>query len=224
MSNVKLKKKWTKWYPEKIYLKNLDNDRKVILNNSCRFTEKDFCETLKEDFSNENEKYNTDLEVIDAIKTTSYEDGFKKGFEKAQKENFALKEQLNTFFLEFEKAFSIFEKQLYFRLLNTVSTVSSYVIGKKINVDESILVAHVKKTMNQKSELLKKPLLLIHPDNKILIEKKFKDILKTYEWKVIYDDNIDLNGCKIQSESGDIDATSDARWQELYRFICSEEY
>lgn len=223
MSNVKLEKNWIQWYPNKIYFKNVKN-RKIILSYSDKFTEEDFCETLKEKFSNENQKNNTELKEMNLTKIKSYEDGFKKGFAKAEKDNLILNDKLNTFFLEFEKSFSIFENKLYSRLLKTVLTISSYVIGKKINIDKSILATHIKTIINQEGICLKKLQLFIHPDNKILMETMFKDLLKTYQWKLIYDDNIDLNGCKIKSENGCIDSTVDARWQELHRFIYSEEY
>jgi len=223
MSDIQLKKKWIKWYPKAIYLKN-SQDTKLNLSNSNQFLEKDFCDASHQESLNK-KNHNTESKVIDLIKTQSYQDGFNTGFAKAkQEDNLILKEKLNTFFLEFEKSISMFEKKLYPQILQTVLTVSSYIIGKKDNVDQSILMQYIKRIMNKEIMYLKKPNLIIHPNNKILTEKVFKDFLQIHQWNLIYDDSVDLNSYKIKSESGGVDATSNARWNELYRFICSEEY
>lgn len=47
--------------------------------------------------------------------------------------------------LDFEKSFSIFQNTLSSRLLKIVLIVTSYVIGKKTDANESFLIKHIKK-------------------------------------------------------------------------------
>ncbi|QCI17490.1 flagellar assembly protein FliH [Buchnera aphidicola (Acyrthosiphon lactucae)] len=220
MPNSILEKKWTRWYPKKIFLKN-KKENKQILFFSDKFKEEDFF------IASKNQKnFISDIKesTIDLKKTKGYEIGFKKGLIKGQEDNILLKNKLNNLFLDFENSLIIFEKALCSQLLKTVLKISSYVIGKNIDIDESILINYIKKIINQDGIFLKKPQLIIHPKNKKIIEKNFKDFLNTHKWTLVYDDNMDVNGCKIKSEKIDMDATVDARWQELSRLVYSEEY
>ncbi|WAI11844.1 MAG: FliH/SctL family protein [Buchnera aphidicola (Macrosiphum albifrons)] len=220
MPNSILEKKWTRWYPKKIFLKSTNKNKKILFHSN---------EFKKEDFLIESKNQNNFIvdkkEVeIDLKKTKAYEIGFKKGFLQAQEENILLKNKLNSLFLDFENALSIFENALCSQLLKTVLKIASYVIGKNIDIDKSVLINSIKNIINKDGIFLKKPQLIIHPNNKKLIENTFKDFLNTYKWILVCDDSLDLNGCKVQSENVDIDATIDARWQELCRLIYSEEY
>ncbi|QIQ41689.1 MAG: flagellar assembly protein FliH [Buchnera aphidicola (Microlophium carnosum)] len=220
MPNSILEKTWKRWYPEKIFLKNTKKN-KIILFHFDKFKKEDFSLELQntKNYSVDKKEFERDL-----MKTKGYEIGFKKGFLQSQEESVLLKNKLNNLFLDFEKALSMFENALFSQLLNTVLKISSYVIGKNIDIDESMLINYITNIIKKDGIFLKKPQLVIHPNNKKLIESTFKDFLNTYKWTLIFDDNIDLNGCKIKSENIDIDATVDARWQEVCRFIYSEEY
>ncbi|AEO08440.1 flagellar assembly protein FliH [Buchnera aphidicola str. Ak (Acyrthosiphon kondoi)] len=220
MPNSILEKKWTRWYPTKIFLKNTKKNKKVLFY-SDRFIKEDFFIDLKNQKNYIIEK--RELE-IDLTKTKGYEAGFKKGLLQGKEEEVLLKNKLNSLFLNFENALSIFENAICSQLLKTVLKISSYVIGKNIEVDELVLINYIKKIINKDGIFLKKSQIIIHPNNKALIEDIFKDFFKSYKWVIVCDNSIDLNGCQIKSESVDINATIDARWQEICRLIYLEEY
>ncbi|WAI18204.1 MAG: FliH/SctL family protein [Buchnera aphidicola (Acyrthosiphon caraganae)] len=220
MPNSILEKKWTRWYPTKIFLKNTKKNKKVLFY-SDRFIKEDFFIDLKNQKNYIIEK--RELE-IDLTKTKGYEAGFKKGLLQGKEEEVLLKNKLNSLFLNFENALSIFENAICSQLLKTVLKISSYVIGKNIDVDELVLINYIKKIINKDGIFLKKSQIIIHPNNKALIEDIFKDFFKSYKWVIVCDNSIDLNGCQIKSESVDINATIDARWQEICRLIYLEEY
>lgn len=220
MPNSILEQKWKRWYPEKIFLKNTKHNKKILFN-SDKFNKEDFIVDLKNQKNLADNK--KELE-IDLTKTKGYEIGFKKGFLECKKENIVLKNKLNSLFLNFESALSNFESALCSQLLKTVLKISSYVIGKNVNFDKLILINYIKKIISRDGIFLKKPQVIVHSKNKILIENTFKEFLNTYKWTVVSDDSIDPNGCKVKSESIDIDATIDARWQEVCRLIYSEEH
>ncbi|QCI20232.1 flagellar assembly protein FliH [Buchnera aphidicola (Brachycaudus cardui)] len=222
MPNLILEKKWTRWYPKKIFFKNKKNNKKFLYS-SDQYTQDDFyLDVHNKKQCHQDEKNN--ISTIDITTTKEYTIGFEKGLSEGVQENILLKNQLNNLLLDYEKSFSELEKILYSRVLKTVLIVSSYVIGHKTNIDELILLKSIKKTINKDGMFLKKPHLIIHSNNRLLIEKTFKNFLHTYKWKLVCDDNIDINSFKITSESSDIDVTVDARWQELCRLLYSEEY
>lgn len=216
MSNLNLKKTWVTWFPQEVFLKNIENNKITLF---------DFYKIKQEDFYVKNHENNIQTESkIDEKKIEIYEKAFKKGFLEGQLAHDIITQKLNNLCLSFENDISNFEHQLYSELLKIVLKISSYIIGKKIDVDQSMLINYIQKIINEHGSFLKNPKLIVHPDNKILIENTFKQFIKNYHWRFEYDNSIDLNSCKVTSENSYIDATVNARWQELYRLIFSEEY
>ncbi|CAL4318742.1 FliH/SctL family protein [Buchnera aphidicola] len=219
-SNADIKKIWKLWYPKETFLKKSKNN-KIFFSNLHGLTEKDFCIDLKD-------KKNFDqLEKKNEIKSCSfnkesYNLGFSDGIKKQEEKNIILDHKLNALFLKFDVAISLFDKMLYTRLLKTVLIISSYVIGKNIKFDKSILLKKIKNIMNNDNFFLKKTQLIIHPNNKKILKKIIENSVHSNKLELYYDDSIDINGCKIRSENGDVDNTIDARWKEICRLVSEE--
>lgn len=111
---------------------------------------------------------------------------------------------------------------LFSRLLKTILIVSSYIVGEKFLINESILLKKINKIIKNDDFFLKKPQLIIHPNNKKILEKVLKQS-KNNKWELVCNKSIDINSFKIHSEQSDIDATIYARWKEVYRIILGEE-
>ncbi|QCI21397.1 flagellar assembly protein FliH [Buchnera aphidicola (Hyadaphis tataricae)] len=223
MSSESLKKKWTKWYPKKISLKNT-NKNKFFLSNVDQFNKEDF-HLFEKKKTILNESINNDLQ-LEKIKNISYQKGFETGLLEGKQDQILLKKTLNNFFLECDKHFVVSEYKLYNMILKILSHFASYLIGKKINVDQSYLKDNIKKILQVKELCLNNIIITAHPSNKNFIENTFQDCFKSYKWQITYDDKIDKNGFKIKSQNSDsnIDATVEARWQELRRLIDLEDY
>ncbi|AAM67639.1 flagellar assembly protein FliH [Buchnera aphidicola] len=220
MSNIDVKQNWKRWYPEEIFLKNSKNKKKYFWN-LYKLTQQDFFT------NNENKKNSNKLKKTDELKDypskeEAYNLAFKSGIEKKEEKKILFNDNLNKLLSNFEAAISLFDQMLFTRLLKTILIISSYIVGKNIKMDELILLKNVKKIINNDSFFLKKKQLIIHPNNKKFLEKIIKNSVYSDKWELCYDVNIDINGCKIRSENGDIDNTIEARWKELCRLVSEE--
>lgn len=221
MSNSQSQANWMTWYPQEIFLKHVKNEQ-MILVDLKKLHKKDFCTNIQQKDTHYNEH---ELQIkMEMISQKKYEEGFNQGILESKLECDQLKNKLNGLCLAFENNFANYQNELYVELLKIVFKISSYVIGQEINIDKSILLNHIKKFVNENSYFLKKPRIIVHPENKILIENILKTFVHDCQWKLEYDKNIDLNGCRIISEDSCLDNTIKARWHELYRLIFSEEY
>lgn len=221
MIDSSLEKQWQLWKPEKIFFKEAKKNSKILCSLD-KFREEDFFIHLKnKNKENQNQK-NRELK-IDLKRTEAYKLGLKSGLLESTEKNILLEKKINDLLLDFENSFSIFESALYSRILKIVLKISSYVIGKTVDIDESMLLKNIKQIIDKDGIFLKKPQIIVHPNNKTLIEKTLKNFLNSYKWTLSYDDSVDLNSCKVKSENGDMDATVDGRWQELCRLVYSKE-
>ncbi|QNS01818.1 MAG: flagellar assembly protein FliH [Buchnera aphidicola (Pentalonia nigronervosa)] len=216
MSNLPSDKNWTRWYPKNVFLKNVENNTQFLYHLDY-FSEKQVRNNIQN--VKKEKKSEIDELEISTIKKEAYDAGFQAGMLHCKKENNVLNNKMHNLFLNFNNALNTFEDVLFARLLKIILVVSSYVIGKSIAFDEKILLKHIKNIIDKTGIFLKKPKLFVHPDNKVLIESTLQDFLNIHKWEVIYDTKIDLNSCQFISDSGNIDTTIDARWQELCRLI-----
>lgn len=223
MPDICEEKTWTKWQPEKIFLKEIKNNQKVFFDRNY-FSEKDFYIEQKKK-KKDSEKQKNDKLAIEMIKKQSYKLGFDAGLLKDREKNILLENQINYLFVNFQHACNEFEKTLFSSLLKIILIVSSYVIGKKIHIkDDLVLIENIKKIIKKYSASVKNKKLFIHSDNNKLIKKIFKNSLNACQWELICDDHLDLNSFKIKSDNSNLDSTINARWQELYHLVTSEEY
>lgn len=220
--SVNLIKKWQKWYPKKIFFKNNENNQK-FLHFSDNFKEEDFYTDSKNSVQSDCHIKSNSVLKTDVTITEGYKIGFKKGILEAKSENDFLNKKINKLFLDFESSFLNFEKELYSQVLKISLIVSSYIIGKETDLNKTILLKHIKKVINKDSIFNEKIQLVVHPDNKTFIEEILKNLSSYKKWKILYDSNIDLNGCKVKLDDIYLDSTVNARWQELNRLIYSEE-
>ncbi|AYN24433.1 flagellar assembly protein FliH [Buchnera aphidicola] len=221
MSNLDIKKNWEKWYPEEIFLKNAKNNN-IYYWNLYKLTEKDFFTDVKNKINLNKSNKKNELKNASCNEEACNLD-FQDSIKKKEENNVLFNRNLDKFLSNFDACISLFEKMLFTRLLKTVLIISSYIIGKNIKFDESILLKNIKEIVKNDSFFLKKKQLIVHPNNKKILEKTVKNSIHKDKWELCYDSNIDINGCKIRSENGDIDNTIDARWKALCRLI-SEEY
>ncbi|QFQ32817.1 flagellar assembly protein FliH [Buchnera aphidicola (Aphis fabae)] len=220
MSNLNLKKVWEKWSPEEIFLNNSKKNYDFF-SDTRLLKETDFSAVKQNKLTNE-------FKQSDQIKRKvfkneeSYYLNIKKNLEEKEKEYISLNEKLKNLCVNFESTISIFEKMLFSRLLKTILIVSSYIVGEKFLINESILLKKINKIIKNDDFFLKKPQLIIHPNNKKILEKVLKQS-KNNKWELVCNKSIDINSFKIHSEQSDIDATIYARWKEVYRIILGEE-
>ncbi|CAL4318519.1 FliH/SctL family protein [Buchnera aphidicola] len=230
MSQLTTKKDWIRWSPQKIFLINMEKNYKQYLY-THKIIEKKLYTDIKinkdigniENISQAVQKtYFNDKEVKN-LQKEAYKKGFSMGYKKYKKNEEVLKSQIKKLFIDFDNSLLACENLLFSHLLKVVLKVSAYVIGKHVDIDKSSLLQCIKNVTLKDNFFLKKPNLVVHPSNKKIVENIFLDFLNMHNWKLSYDDNIDLNSCKVISDRGDIDATVNARWQELCRLVCSEE-
>jgi len=210
-------KKWKLWYPEEIFLKKSKKNKNYFWNIS-HLKEQDFCNNINKSY--DLVKKNDDLKEL---KKEIYNYGFQDGFKKSEEKNDTLlRHKLNKLLSNINTASILFEKMLFKRLLKTILIISSYIIGKNLEINESLLLKQVKKIIDKDTFFLKKKQLIIHPNNKKILEKILQNSICKDNWELCYDGKIDINGFKIRSENGDIDNTIDARWKELCRLVSEE--
>jgi flagellar assembly protein FliH len=86
--------------------------------------------------------------------------------------------------------------------------------GEPVVLREALL-AVVRDSLRALPEGMRRPRLVLHPADVDLVRGQLGEELARANWGILEDHRIEPGGCRIESESGDVDATLAARWKRL---------
>ncbi|XBC44436.1 MAG: FliH/SctL family protein [Buchnera aphidicola (Schlechtendalia peitan)] len=222
---------WKKWYPEEIKINN-DNmcDRNIKVNKK-KYDEK------KKIINVENNNF---ISKIDQnVYQTEYDNGYKEGFCKGKEEglvsglNKALLEfnekhnciliKIDNFLLNFEQSLAMLDDVISSKLVHLALNIAKKVIESTSIKDDKNLLKKIKTILKNEKISFNKPHLLIHPDDKKIVESNFGTIFVKYGWKIFYDDKVSRGGCIVSSGDTVLDSTIFSRWTELCKLVLRKE-
>ncbi|ANF16884.1 hypothetical protein XW81_00345 [Buchnera aphidicola (Schlechtendalia chinensis)] len=218
---------WEKWYPEDLEISNYS-----VFNNSSESMEdvKSSKKNLKIDMQAEKNKFE-ESSRMHLKNQNGYKEGFCKGekegfvsgFKKAlldfnQKNNFILA-QTNQFLLGFQKSLAILDDVIASRLMHLVLNISKKVVENSSLKNDEKLLNKIKKMFKDEVVTFDNLQLLVHPDDKKIVEDYFEKMFIKYGWKIFSDSKVSRGGCIIYSGNSILDSTVSGRWTELCRLV-----
>ncbi len=93
--------------------------------------------------------------------------------------------------------------------------VARQVIHRTLAVETDWLLSLVQDLLHTEPALQGEPRLLLHPDDVALVKNALGNELQTAGWQVRADDTMTRGGCRVQSSSGELDASLETRWERM---------
>ena len=93
--------------------------------------------------------------------------------------------------------------------------VARQVIHRTLAVETDWVLALVQDLLQTEPALQGKPRLLLHPDDVALVKNSLGDELQIAGWQVRADDTLTRGGCRVQSSSGELDASLETRLERV---------
>ena len=100
-------------------------------------------------------------------------------------------------------------------LLALALDIARQVLGQALAAEPQAILAVVHELLQAEPSLLGAPQLLLHPDDAALVKELLADDLKAAGWRVRLDAQIERGGCRVTAQSGERDATVQARWERV---------
>ncbi|CAL4318479.1 Flagellar assembly protein FliH [Buchnera aphidicola (Thelaxes suberi)] len=228
----KVNKKWKKWNPTEIYQKkNIDfyhEDKVNTLKNifSKKYISKIDYNSKNDSFFNK-KKNNQNVDQfqlgLKKGKSIGFAQGFEKGIAQSSQLEKKIYKKIDKIFFEFQQALNDLDSVFSDHLLNLSLVVLRDIIGISSIDNREFLFNKIKKIIYRDFTTALNKTILFHPENKHIIEKRFKNLIKLYNWNIAYNNSIPNEGCKIITNLGSYDETLTGLWKELYRIAKSEE-
>jgi flagellar assembly protein FliH len=124
-------------------------------------------------------------------------------------------EQLRALTTSFPAAVRRAETEVADALLTLALDVARQVVHRTLRAEPEWVLPLVQDLLHIEPALQGEPRLLLHPDDVALVKNSLGNELQLAGWQVRADDSLARGGCRVQSASGEMDASLDTRWKSV---------
>jgi flagellar assembly protein FliH len=144
-----------------------------------------------------------------------FEFGHKEGLERARKDLEHYKDQLDRLLKTFEQPLRELDNQIERELLSLVIATVRQLVRREVKSDPNLIIGVVREALSILPVNSRSVRLLVHPEDAELIREIYALGDTEVGWQLVEDPVIDRGGCKVVTETSQIDATLDSRLTSL---------
>lgn len=124
-------------------------------------------------------------------------------------------EQLRALAASLPAALRRAESELADAILTLALDVARQVVHRTLRAEPEWVLPLVQDLLHAEPALQGEPRLLLHPEDVVLVRNSLGNELQAAGWQVRADDTLSRGGCRVQSASGEMDASLDTRWKSV---------
>ncbi|AIY40294.1 Flagellar assembly protein FliH [Collimonas arenae] len=140
-----------------------------------------------------------------------WQEGYNAGLDMARSEA----DSLRQIGLAMPAALRLAEKEVADDLMTLALDIARQVVRQALSAEPQLILAAVRELLQTEPALSGTPRLLLHADDMPLIQQYLAEDLQAAGWLLRADPGITRGGCRVQANSGELDATLETRWQRV---------
>lgn len=137
--------------------------------------------------------------------------GLAEGRALADKERLGLQEIAEAFGTEVAQANELIANDM----LDLSLDLAKAMLKTALHVRPELIVPTVREAIHYLPTLQQPTLLHLHPEDAVIVATHMGDELKTAGWRVVEDIHMHRGGCRVETVTNQIDATTPTRWQRI---------
>ncbi|HEX2603710.1 MAG TPA: flagellar assembly protein FliH [Oxalicibacterium sp.] len=137
--------------------------------------------------------------------------GMKEGRALAEQEREILRSIADMFGTEVAQANELIASDM----LDLSLDLAKAMLKTALKVRPELIVPLVREAIHYLPTLQQPALLYLHPEDAAIVAKAMGDEISTASWRIVEDPHMDRGGCRVETASNQIDATTQTRWQRL---------
>lgn len=162
-------------------------------------------------------------EEIAAIIENARIEGYAAGLEEgrrtglAETEN-AMKEALlplQKIAENFSEALITADEAIAQDVLDLALDLAKVMLKNAFSVQPELILPIVKEAIHYLPSLKQPAILTLHPDDAVIVSQKIGEDLTKSGWRIVGDTQIERGGCRVETASNQIDATTTTRWLRI---------
>jgi len=124
-------------------------------------------------------------------------------------------EQLRAIATSLPAALRRAENEVADALLTLALDIARQVVHRTLRAEPEWVLPLVQDLLHAEPALQGEPRLHLHPDDVALVKNSLGNELEAAGWQVRSDDTLTRGGCRVQSASGELDASLETRWKNV---------
>lgn len=164
---------------------------------------------------------------LEKLQKTAYEEGYaegrkagfefghKEGLEQSRKDLQGYTDQLDRLLKTFEHPLRELDSQVERELLSLVIAIVRQLVRREVKSDPNLIIGVVREALSILPVNSRNVRLLVHPEDAELIREIYALGDNEVGWQLVEDPVITRGGCKVVTDTSQIDATLDSRLASL---------
>ncbi len=124
-------------------------------------------------------------------------------------------EQLRALLASLPAALRRADTELADAVLTLALDVARQVVHRTLRAEPEWVLPLVQDLLHAEPALQGEPRLLLHPDDVALVKNSLGNELQAAGWQVRPDDSMSRGSCRVQSATGEMDASLETRWKSV---------
>ena len=154
-------------------------------------------------------------EGLEQGRKAGFEFGHKEGLEQSRKQLQQYTDELDRLLKTFEQPLAELDNQLERELLSLVIAIVRQLVRREVKSDPNLIIGVVREALSILPVNSRGVRLLVHPEDADLIREIYALGDTEVGWQLVEDPVINRGGCKVVTETSQIDATLDSRLASL---------
>lgn len=150
-------------------------------------------------------------EGYDQGRSEGYADGLAQGREEAARETERMRMIAESFHREISRADELISQDV----LGLSLDLAHAMLKTTLAVRPEVVLPIVREAINYLPGMKQPAMLFLNPDDAALVSEKMGTELTKLGWNISIDEHLEPGGCRAETPSNQIDASTSTRWQRL---------
>ncbi|WP_034293295.1 flagellar assembly protein FliH [Herbaspirillum sp. RV1423] len=142
-------------------------------------------------------------------------EGYMAGLQQGQTEVNETIQHLRQIAVSFGTEVSQSSETMAPELLSLGLDISKAMLKTALSVKPELILPTVTAAIHSLPSLQLPALLFLHPEDAALVREHLGDELGQHGWRIVEDPELDRGGCRIETGTNQIDATTQTRWRRI---------
>jgi flagellar assembly protein FliH len=162
-------------------------------------------------------------EIRRAAQSEGYEQGHKEGMEFGHREGLergreevqAKIAQLDAMMATLQRPFEALDQQVENEIVTLVISMVRQLIRREVKLDPGQIVGVVREALGVLPVSARNVRVMLHPEDAVLVREAYALGEHDQQWQIVEDPVIQRGGCRVATDSSQVDATLDSRLSSL---------
>ncbi len=143
------------------------------------------------------------------------QEGYRAGYDEGREKSQAELDRLKRLMAMLDGALAQFDQELGEDILALSVAIARQITRNALNFRPEALLPVIHEAMAGLPQPNQHPRLILHPDDAALVRSLMDDELAQLHCRIVEDSHVERGGCRVKTESSDVDATLPGRWDRV---------